>query len=135
MHIGHEEGSRGQEGAAQASSAWACSGAHRGAACSSAAEVVLDTSFQVEVINDAQRSIKDIEDAITQACCDNCSSHMSGDKGLCESQVEGCQTRLVHMRYARPALQRANCSQVCIGSIIGPVHCQRCMEVRRSESL
>eukprot|EP00439_Symbiodinium_sp_Y106_P082696 s470_g22.t1 len=34
-----------------------------------------------EVINDAQRSIKDIEEAITQ--------------------VEGCQTRLVHMRYAR----------------------------------
>mmetsp|Transcript_11014 Transcript_11014/g.26484 ORF Transcript_11014/g.26484 Transcript_11014/m.26484 type:complete len:432 (-) Transcript_11014:119-1414(-) len=34
-----------------------------------------------EVINEAQRSIKDIEDAITQ--------------------VEGCQTRLVHMRYAR----------------------------------
>ena len=93
------------------------------------------TSFQVEVINDAQRSIKDIEDAITQACCDNCSSHMSGDEGLCESQVEGCQTRLVHMRYARPALQRANYSQVCIGSIIGPVHRQRCMEVRRSESL
>ena len=91
--------------------------------------------FQVEVINDAQRSIKDIEDAITQACCGKCSSHVTGDEWLCESQVEGCQTRLVHMRYARPALQRVNYSQECVGNIVGPVCRQRRMEVRGSESL
>ena len=33
--------------------------------------------LQPEVINDAQRSIKDIEEAITQACCGKCSSHMN----------------------------------------------------------
>ena len=62
--------------------------------------VFLQQLLIAEVINEAQRSIKDIEEAITQAqpgsrACDETRSI------LWLAQVEGCQTRLVHMRYAR----------------------------------